>query len=228
MSTFTIYNIKIDWGFRTGARVRTQNIWQKHAGTYRTEGNDLTRTFPSNFFLDTIEVEDKLRECLPVMPLPLANGVQGVRRRLLRFGPFCLGLALLVSSRHQLLLERTGMRIVGPPGKELRIGAMVDGRPCSGRRPCVWFRRFRYLLLRRWLAKGDLDLSRSTSFGRHKPCPVGRVGGIGHVGEGSASRHVQGGLGRRGDEYSGHAVTIAVSVERMKDSAGSMKRKAAV
>lgn len=45
---------------------------------------------------------------------------------------------------------------------------------------------------------------------------MGRVGGIGHVGEWSASRHVQGGLGGRGNEYSGHVVTIALCVECVK------------
>lgn len=184
---------------------------QKHnskSNTYSPKSNNLPSKLPPNIFWDAVKIEDKLWERLAVMSLPLSNSVQRVRRWLLTFRPLHLRLAVLFTSSNQLLFKGTRNGIVGPSREKLRLSAMVCCGPASRRRPSILFHRVHHLLLWWRLAVGNLDLPGASSFGRHEPCPMGGIGSIRHVGERSASRHVQGGLGRWRNEYSGHVVAL--------------------
>lgn len=184
------------------------------SNTYSSKSNNLTRELSTSILRNTVEVKDKLRERFAVMPLPLSNGVHSVRRRLLAPRRLQLRRPILLTSSNQLLFKRARIGVVGPSREELRLRAVVGRRPVSGGRPSILLRRVHHLLFGRRLAVGNFELSRSSSFGRQEPCPMRRIGCIRHVGERASSRHVQGGLGRRWDEYSGHG-SLSLKVERV-------------
>lgn len=97
------------------------------ATTYRTQSNNLSGKLPPKIHGNAIKVEHKLGKRFPIMPLPLPDGIQGLRRGLLVSGTLHLGLFLFIPRRDQLLLERTGLGITGPSREQLRIRVVSSG-----------------------------------------------------------------------------------------------------
>lgn len=178
--------------------------------TYSSKCNNLTRELSANILRDTIEIEDKLRESLAVMSLPLTNVIQCIRGWPLALGSLDDRLPFPISRSNELLFKRAGVSVVGSASKEPGLSALLNGGSTPRGRPSLLLRDIHHLLFGRRLAVWDLNLSRPGSFGRQEPGPVGRIGCIRHVGERASSRHVQGGLGGGGHEYSGHVDTISL------------------
>lgn len=127
--------------------------------TYSPKSNNLAREFPSNILRDTIEIEDELWKSLAVMSLPLANIIQGIRRRLLALGAFHKRLPFPISRRNELLLKRARVGIIRSTREEPRFGALLYGGSAPRGRTGLVFRGIHDLLLRRGLAVWNLDLS---------------------------------------------------------------------
>ena len=153
--------------------------------TYSSKSNDLAREPASDIFRDAIEVKHKLRERFPIVPLPLSNGIHGIRRSLLGLDMLHLRLAFLLPSCDKLLLECARVAVVRSPREEFRLRVRVLARGGAS----LVFHVLDHLLLRRWLSVRDLHLSRPSSFNWQEPCPVWRIGCIRHVCEWTTSRH---------------------------------------
>jgi hypothetical protein len=143
------------------------------------------------------------------MSLPLSDRNIFCGRLLLPCA-FRLGLPVLVPGSYQFLFKGTWLSIVRPAGKQLRFRALDGGDLGLGCGLSIGPGSVHHLFLWRRLAVRDVYrcICRPGTFGRHGACSVRGVGGIRHVCKRPASRHVQGGLARRGYEYCCHKVTI--------------------
>ena len=83
--------------------------------TYRSQCKYLPRALAANIFRDAIKVENKLRKRLAVMPLPLPDGIEGLRRRPLVPRAFHLCLSFFISHSDQFPFECTRLSIIRAP-----------------------------------------------------------------------------------------------------------------
>lgn len=160
----------------------------------------MAREPPSDIFWDAIEVKHKLRERLPIVPLPLSDGIHGICGGLLCFDMLHQRLTLLLPGCNQLLLKCARVSIIRSPREEFRLRVRV----LAGCGTSLIFDVLHHLFLGRWLSVRHLHLIRASSFNWQEPCPVWRICCIRHVCEWTTSRHGHGVSWRRRHKDSCH------------------------